>query len=174
VTNPRTSLSAFLLAAAVLAAGAGDARAAGLGVAALTIDQAIVAGGADAAQAPDGRPTAAREPVSAGVAVALAIVPGFGLGHYYAYDDTPGLTFLILDAALTSVMGGTFVLHLFSVAPAYTKVALIAIPIIYGTAKVIQVVTVFEAVEAANNRTMKPAALRHLPEHRGMVAIASF
>lgn len=160
----------FLAAVASAAdAGAADAGAATLGEYALKVD-----GAPPGRDVPGGRPPVVREPVSPGVAITLAIIPGFGLGHYYAYDDTPGLTFLILDASLTTVMGGTFVLHLLSVAPAYTKVAMIAIPIIYGTAKIIQVVTVLDAIEAANNRTMRPASLRHVPEHCGMVAIATF
>lgn len=173
MTIPRATLSAVLLAAAICAAG-NDARAAGLSAGALTLDHAIVAQTSDAARALDARPPTVHEPVSPGVAVTLAIIPGFGLGHYYAYDETPGLTFLVLDATLTALLGSTFLLQMLKVAPTYTKVALIAIPAIYGAAKVIQVVTVLDAVEAANNRTMRPAGLRHVPEHCGMVTIASF
>ena len=123
-----------------------------------------------------------REPVSQAVAVTLAIVPGFGLGHFYAYDDLRGLTFLVLDGTVTAFGISTFVLYVLSVAPGYTKVALIMIPVIWATVKVVEVVDVVDAVEVANNRTFKPAlsgiegpaSLRHVSESAGMITVARF
>ncbi|MBI5529641.1 MAG: hypothetical protein HY897_25215 [Deltaproteobacteria bacterium] len=143
---------------------AGEAGAATLGDFALRMPDSVVAA----------TPEKGREPLSLGLAVTLAIFPGFGLGHYYADDAKRALTFVMLDGATALLGVSTFVLHVMSVAPTYTKVALIAFPAVFATVKVIEAVDVADAVEVANNRTLRPVSLRHLPQNAPALAVCRF
>jgi hypothetical protein len=152
------------LAVAALLTWGNEAAAASLGNFALKMPESVAAA----------NPETARGPLSLGVAVTLAIVPGFGLGHYYAEDTERALTFLVLDGTTTAVVASTFVLRVMSVAPAYTKVALIVFPAVFVAVKVIEAIDVADAVEVANNRTLRPVSLRHVSEHAPALALFRF
>jgi TM2 domain-containing membrane protein YozV len=112
--------------------------------------------------------------VNLGVAVTLTILPGFGAGHFYADDVKRGITYCVADGAIWGFGISSFILHALTVAPDYTKVAMIIFPLIWAALKGVEIYDIVEAVEVANNRTLRPVSTPGLEPVPAMATLLRF
>jgi TM2 domain-containing membrane protein YozV len=120
------------------------------------------------------QPVQVKSEKSLALAVTLAIIPGFGAGHFYAGDITRGISFAVVDTFVTGTVVTVCILHYTSMVPTFMKVAIIIFPILLCVERGLQAWSAAKTVEVENNREFKPsreADSRFLP---GLTTIARF
>ncbi|MCX7945200.1 MAG: hypothetical protein N2746_11900 [Deltaproteobacteria bacterium] len=93
--------------------------------------------------------TNSKNELSLSTGLALSIIPGFGAGNYYAKNFSKGLTFTLIDASLTGI---TIWAYTETKITDYSIISLGVIPTILILFKAIQFKTVYDDIEAYNNR----------------------
>lgn len=83
------------------------------------------------------------------LALTISIIPGFGSGNYYAHNYSKGLTFTFID---TSLVGLSIWAYTETKITNYSFISLGVIPTVLLILKIIQAKTVYDDVEAYNNR----------------------
>ena len=111
---------------------------------------------------------------SVAIAATLAIIPGFGAGHFYAGDNMRGISFVILDTAVTGTVVTVCILHYTSVVPDFMKVAIIIFPILLVVERGLQAWSAARTVEVENNREFKPSREAGERFLHGLTTIARF
>ncbi|MGB9599331.1 MAG: hypothetical protein ACPL7I_02160 [Myxococcota bacterium] len=84
-----------------------------------------------------------------GTGLTLSIIPGFGAGNYYAHNFSKGLTFTFIDASL---LGISIWAYTGTKLTDYSVISIGVVPAVLLIFKVIQVKTVYDDIEAYNNR----------------------
>lgn len=89
------------------------------------------------------------EKLNPNVGLTLSIIPGFGAGNYYAHNFSKGLTFTFIDASL---FGISLWAYTSTKITDYSLISIGIIPTVLLLFKVIQFKTVYDDIEAYNNR----------------------
>ncbi len=79
----------------------------------------------------------------------LSVLPGFGAGNYYAKNYSKGVTFTFIDASLTGISVWAYTS---TKVTDYSIISIGVIPAILLMFKAIQFKTVYDDIEAYNNR----------------------
>lgn len=79
----------------------------------------------------------------------LSIIPGLGAGNYYAKNYSKGITFTLLD---TSLLGLSLWAYTNTKVTNYSLISLGVIPALLIIFKAIQIKTVYDDIDAYNNR----------------------
>ncbi len=91
----------------------------------------------------------AGEELSMPLGLTLSVIPGFGAGNYYAHNYPKGLTFTFLDASLTGI---SIWAYTSTKVTDYSLISIGVIPAILLLFKIIQFKSVYDDIEAYNNR----------------------
>ncbi len=94
-------------------------------------------------------PTIQNTELSMPVGLTLSIIPGFGMGNYYAKNYPKGITFTLLDSSLTGI---SLWAYTSTKVTDYSVISIGVIPAILLFFKIIQIKTTYDDIESYNSR----------------------